>query len=687
MQKRRSLLVPLLLVLLCSAVVAVLRWTDTSALFGQQPSYQEQLAVVEARLLPVLTQSGDLEMIVAGQASIRSQVEALIRAKNPKAVPRIKPELDRIFDSESTRAIVVQAFARRFFRGGIEHAEAWAARPPMVAINAVLLRPGEASAPTSASVLPERRAKLIRLAHATQLADRFIEPLRGSYTLAQATMQAMDPLFQTDPLAFRSVPRIDPMQLVDGWLAPALGHVPDSEIDEFLQFAESEAGHAYFDTVASMQGFSLVPWRQELLAPRGQELFAAIKTHAELEPADETESLADLKEQAKHLMYVVNTNRVLPEAKNLLLRAERLAPNDAEVQTMLGQVATHLRIAPQPTRQQLRVPGPQGAFEEAERHLRRAIELDPTAARAYSLLGRAKFLQSQDDEAKELFAEAQKLDPDQAWLRVNLADLASVQGRFDEAIGLYREAIERPQLEAGVHFWALLRSRIAFQQAGRLDEYSALGKKYMKEHPEDRDYPYEFAEHLLEMGTEDAEALDVLERSDPRRNPPRRLNLMAKALVGMAHASFERSGSLDAQARQWVARAVESSNGSETGLIDELAMDPARIDPMMTVVRASSEPESVATAVLRFALRAKRADMLDELASAGADLNAPVASMEAPLVMAMLTRDIAVFRRLLELGADPDRARLHGKPIKDVLQRDAGNNPLMAEMLALISSR
>jgi tetratricopeptide (TPR) repeat protein len=640
------------------------------------PNYLEDMVDRELRIEPALARSGDLAMIMSVMDEVRPQVESWIQAMNPEAVSRMGPELDRILAPEALRQGVAIKIGGNFIGGGLEAVETWSSKPQMVAINAVLINPFEAA--TSASVSPpspELRDKLLRITRATDVAQRLLYPRMGMYSLAVEVATKIDPDFVPGPFPFQNPTSSDNEALVDRFLAPALGHFPEAEIDEYLAFAESEAGNTYFRSVSVAMGLTFAPWRQELLA--------SVEANAKKAPAQEESNFEELTAHAKQLISI----GALSDARSTLLRAERLRPQDSEVQSLLGEVATHLRDGPRPSRGQLRTEPFPEFFAEAERYLARAIELDPSNGRAHVLLARAKFLQSKDSEAGALLAQAKRIDPELAWLRVNQADLASVQGRYNEAIALYQEVLQRPEREPRVHYWALVRSRVAFRDSDRLQDYTALGRKYMQEHPEDKDYPLVFAEHLLYSGEDDAEALQILEKTDPRRSHQLRQQLLAKALAGLAHASRERSGDFNAQSRLWLQRAVELSGGSEATLVRDLAIEPRRLEPMLTVIHSSKSSPSLATEALYFAMFPRRMDVIKDLAKAGADLNAPLGALAMPpLASAALSRDLDLFRLLLELGADPARARIEGKPLEEWM-RSFSRDEVVAEMSKMLRSR
>jgi ankyrin repeat protein len=105
-----------------------------------------------------------------------------------------------------------------------------------------------------------------------------------------------------------------------------------------------------------------------------------------------------------------------------------------------------------------------------------------------------------------------------------------------------------------------------------------------------------------------------------------------------------------------------------------------RLDSMLTIVRASETPAKAAAAALDPVLRMRRFDLVKELVQSGADLDAPIPPFnEAPLSRAMLSRDVEAFRQLLDLGADPERARISGQTLEEFV-RTRPSDPALDSM-------
>ena len=82
-------------------------------------------------------------------------------------------------------------------------------------------------------------------------------------------------------------------------------------------------------------------------------------------------------------------------------------------------------------------------LDEGVAALRRAVELDPSAAPARLALGTALHRTGRLAEAEASYREALRLAPGDPQARFNLAELLWSQGRRSEAVPLYREFLER----------------------------------------------------------------------------------------------------------------------------------------------------------------------------------------------------------------------------------------------------
>jgi tetratricopeptide (TPR) repeat protein len=101
-----------------------------------------------------------------------------------------------------------------------------------------------------------------------------------------------------------------------------------------------------------------------------------------------------------------------------------------------------------------------GRTEDAERVLRQSLKVGPTVGSTV-LLAQVVMQQRRFDEAEALLDQAAALEPGHGAVLVARGDLHLLQGHADEALALYRRALESdPYRIAGV-----ARARIARMQA------------------------------------------------------------------------------------------------------------------------------------------------------------------------------------------------------------------------------
>lgn len=116
------------------------------------------------------------------------------------------------------------------------------------------------------------------------------------------------------------------------------------------------------------------------------------------------------------------------ESAEFYLKASRLRPDNFEMQSNWGY-SLYL----------------QRRWQDAEAHLRKAIELKPDYARAHNNLG---LLLARTERPDEALAEFRRGGSDEAHARANLAFAFSVEGRLDEAGAVYEQALAiNPSLE------------------------------------------------------------------------------------------------------------------------------------------------------------------------------------------------------------------------------------------------
>jgi TPR repeat protein len=118
-------------------------------------------------------------------------------------------------------------------------------------------------------------------------------------------------------------------------------------------------------------------------------------------------------------------------------------------------------------------------IDEAERLYRRALELDPWLAIAYTNLGNIHFRRHDVGEAEALFRKALRLDPHQPEAQYNLAYVTLERGDAAASIPMFLGALAADPKFADAHF----NLAMALEQVGRADEAVPHWRRYIELEP------------------------------------------------------------------------------------------------------------------------------------------------------------------------------------------------------------
>ncbi|MFZ2054565.1 MAG: protein kinase [Candidatus Aminicenantales bacterium] len=111
-----------------------------------------------------------------------------------------------------------------------------------------------------------------------------------------------------------------------------------------------------------------------------------------------------------------------------------------------------------------------GDFERAKLEARKTLEIDPTYAKAFIVLGLAEMGQGRTAEAVKMYEQAELLDPMGASYAVTgLADVALYEGRLEDAIAILKKGISADNENKSTY-------RAAFKSIMLAQAYLAQGK-------------------------------------------------------------------------------------------------------------------------------------------------------------------------------------------------------------------
>lgn len=122
----------------------------------------------------------------------------------------------------------------------------------------------------------------------------------------------------------------------------------------------------------------------------------------------------------------------------------------------------------------------ESGFARAEAAYRRAIELDPTLANAYTNLGNMMYRRGQLEEAENHYIRALQVDPDQPEAFYNLGFLLYERGDVQAAVLNFKRAVRTDPAFADAHF----NLAMALSDLGQREEAQQHWRTYLRLDPE-----------------------------------------------------------------------------------------------------------------------------------------------------------------------------------------------------------
>lgn len=116
---------------------------------------------------------------------------------------------------------------------------------------------------------------------------------------------------------------------------------------------------------------------------------------------------------------------------------------------------------------------------EAEALYRRALELDPWLAIAYTNLGNICFRRGDEDQAEGLYLKALEIEATQPEAQYNLGYVMLERGRAADAVGFFKGAIESDPRFADAYF----NLAMAYEQVGDAPKARPCWRKYLEIEP------------------------------------------------------------------------------------------------------------------------------------------------------------------------------------------------------------
>ena len=316
-------------------------------------------------------------------------------------------------------------------------------------------------------------------------------------------------------------------------------------------------------------------------------------------------------------------------------------------------------------------------LHQAESLLASALQIRPDSADAKILLGYVYSHQKRFAKAEALFADAAASNPRNLWLWENWGELLVMEGKPDQAIAKYREAIahqmphgtnDRARAEAYTHLLALL------EQRKDLDAMEALYKQRVAEFGPGACYSADYARFLLQVRGDTQGAIDMARGA---------LNLNcadsgARQILGLAEYVkwAEASGTDRAEALNQ-ARIYLPAGAMPLYL---LAMSDRTIRAAKQLIAAGEQldqKDNNKLTALAFALKNRDLAAAKRLLALGARSDIPVGYGDVPVaLMPVMEGDLQAIRIMQQYGVDYSKLRYRGATAFD-FAKQSGNSALL----------
>ncbi len=465
--------------------------------------------------------------------------------------------------------------------------------------------------------------------------------------------------------------------ILNRWLVPALAKVPDEQLAKFVAFANTSFGANYYVALSRAHDFQAGEWYSQT-AKKFTDNIPPVAVAAGAPGRDA------LVADARHALRNVGSPAAAAYAATKLVEADRIAPRDPEIQTLLGEAAMKtapgMPLAPDQLRVVIETPN----YEQAEKYFLRAIELSPEYADAHMLLGRLRYLQGRDEEAAQSYARAIEVEPEHPSMDLFLGDLAYAKKDFNTAYRHYKAAVAKPERLAYVHVNALSHLLMTLRKTTQMAEYPRIAEGYLAKYPQAWNFRLDYADYLLST---DIRADKVFAIADPIPDswlPARKVPIISAALVRKAGERVDRAGEPREESMGLIQRAM-GMNPDPATMAEAMCRAGVKSKLVRRTYDVHKDQKRFATSLTLCALRWQRNEVVREM-SARADipvLSRPLAELggDTPLCYAAATKNLMGFGALVEAQVSPVPKCRDGNTISErLLQLSYGRDPNIAQM-------
>ena len=250
--------------------------------------------------------------------------------------------------------------------------------------------------------------------------------------------------------------------------------------------------------------------RSEIVSPTGsrngkrcytfQDLIALRATHGLLEhrvkPRDVAKAIAALRRTLPRVTRPLQELRIVSDGRNVVVRADGAAFEPVSGQMVLDFQVNELRddvvrlLRPDTLKTRARtaydlyskastLDEDPSTFDEAEELYRRAVDLDPHLAIAYTNLGNIRFRRGDEKGAEELYRRALEIDDRQPEAHYNLGYVLLERGDAKRAVPNFQRALDADPRFSDAHF----NLAMAYEQIAERAKARPHWKRYLEIEP------------------------------------------------------------------------------------------------------------------------------------------------------------------------------------------------------------
>ncbi len=320
--------------------------------------------------------------------------------------------------------------------------------------------------------------------------------------------------------------------------------------------------------------------------------------------------------------------------------------------------------------------GPEG-LHAADNLLQSALQIRPDSADAKILLGYVYTHQRRFAAAESMFTQAARSETKNTWLWANWGELLTTQGKLDQAISKYRQAIAHPMTHDGydraradayLHLLALLDKR------KDLNGMETLYKQRLVEFGPGSCYSADYARFLLQIRGDADGAIDLARRGLDQNCD----DSQSRQVLGLAeYVKWSKSADPNHTEALNQARVYLPTGPTALYLLATTDKTLPALKKLLAAGERIDQIDNEKMTALAYALQNRDLAAVKRLLVLGAHSELPVGFLELPVALIpVLSGYVDAIRVLQQFGVDYSKLRYRGATALD-MAKQSGNLELL----------